>query len=200
MIDSLSPANPEVEFTTSIMTLMLNIRYIRHHIKRVYDQEGNVLGYISSHQDITDDALYANSLKKQIFKKNEIIKDKDVQIKEAHHNIKNSLNILLSLIRMEEHSHMPLKEIVEDTLSHYDVDYCYLFGSYAKGKAKEDSDVDLLVATDITGMDFFGLAEDLRENLHKKVDLLNLDQLGKNRELLNEILKDGVRIYGNNQR
>lgn len=91
-------------------------------------------------------------------------------------------------------------EIVTDTLSHYDVDYCYLFGSYAKGKAKEDSDVDLLVATDITGMDFFGLVEHLRENLHKKVDLLNLDQLDNNRELLNEILKDGIRIYGRNQR
>ena len=93
-----------------------------------------------------------------------------------------------------------IQKIVEDTFSRYNVEYCYLFGSYAKGKAKEDSDVDLLVATDITGMDFFGLAEDLRENLHKKVDLLNLDQLGNNRELLNDILKDGIRIYGHNQR
>lgn len=91
-------------------------------------------------------------------------------------------------------------KVVEDTFSRYKVEYCYLFGSYAKGKAQEDSDVDLLVATDITGMDFFGLAEDLRENLHKRVDLLNLDQLGNNRELLNDILKDGIRIYGNNQR
>ena len=93
-----------------------------------------------------------------------------------------------------------ITEIVTDTLSRYDVEYCYLFGSYAKGKAKEDSDVDLLVATDITGMDFFGLAEELRENLHKKVDLLNLDQLDNNRVLLNEVLKDGIRIYGNHQR
>ena len=90
-----------------------------------------------------------------------------------------------------------ITEIVTDTLSRYSVEYCYLFGSYAKGKAKEDSDVDLLVATDITGMDFFGLAEDLRESLHKRVDLLNLDQLDNNRALLNEILKDGIRIYGN---
>ena len=118
MIDSLSPANPEVEFTTSIMTLKLNIRYIRHHIKRVYDSQGNAEYYVSSHQDITDDASYANSLKKQIFEKNEIIKDKDVQIKEAHHNIKNSLNILLSLIRMEEHNHVPAEEIMDDTKTH----------------------------------------------------------------------------------
>ena len=118
MIDSLSPVNSEVEFTTSIMTLKLNIKYIRHHIKRVYDLQGNAISYISSHQDITEEAAYANSLKKQIFEKNEIIKDKEVQIKEAHHNIKNSLNILLSLIRMEEHSHMPLEEIVDDTKTH----------------------------------------------------------------------------------
>ncbi|WP_405294702.1 histidine kinase dimerization/phosphoacceptor domain -containing protein [Methanobrevibacter sp.] len=118
MTDSLSPENPEVEFTTSIMTLKLNIKYIRHHIKRIYDSEGNAKSYISSHQDITDDATYANSLKKQIFEKNEIIKDKDIQIKEAHHNIKNSLNILLSLIRMEEHSNISLEEIIEDTKTH----------------------------------------------------------------------------------
>ena len=118
MIDSLSPANPEAEFTTSIMTLKLNIRYIRHHIKRIYDSQGNAKCYVSSHQDITDDAVYANSLKKQIFEKNEVIKDKDVQIKEAHHNIKNSLNILLSLIRMEEHKHIPAEEIMDDTKTH----------------------------------------------------------------------------------
>lgn len=118
MIDSISPANPEVEFTTSIMTLKLNIKYIRHHIKRIYDSNGNAQSYISAHLDITEEATYANSLKKQIFEKNEIIKDKDVQIKEAHHNIKNSLNILLSLIRMEEHSHIPLEEIMDDTKSH----------------------------------------------------------------------------------
>ena len=103
----------------------------------------------------------------------------------------------------EDHSILTIAkitEIVTDTLSHYHVEYCYLFGSYAKGKAKENSDVDLLVATDITGMDFFGLAEDLRENLHKRVDLLNLDQLDNNRALLNDILKDGIKIYGNYQR
>lgn len=46
--------------------------------------------------------------------------------------------------------------------------FCYLFGSYAKNTANELSDVDLLVSTKITGMAFFGLAEKLREALHKK--------------------------------
>ena len=71
-----------------------------------------------------------------------------------------------------------------------------MFGSYSTNEANESSDVDLLVSTKITGMDFFGLAEVLREKLHKKVDLLNVEQLSNNTELLNEVLKKGIKIYG----
>ena len=92
-----------------------------------------------------------------------------------------------------------IKKVVSDVLSKFDVDYCYLFGSYARNKANELSDVDLLVSTKITGMAFFGLAEELREALHKKVDLLNLEQLSKNQVLLNEILREGIKIYGKEQ-
>lgn len=68
--------------------------------------------------------------------------------------------------------------------------------SYAKNKATEISDVDLLVSMPINGMVFFGLAEVLRERLKKKVDLLDVSQLEGNLALTKEILKDGVRIYG----
>ena len=98
----------------------------------------------------------------------------------------------------EEHgilSFDDIKRIVNQVLSQHEVEYCYLFGSYAKGEANEKSDVDLLVATEITGMAFFGLCEYLREALHKKVDLLNLAQLNNNKQLLYEVLKDGVKIY-----
>ena len=78
----------------------------------------------------------------------------------------------------------------------YDIEYCYLFGSYAKGKATENSDVDLLIATPISGMKFYDLVEAIREALHKKVDILNREQLNNNPKLINEILKDGIKIYG----
>ena len=76
------------------------------------------------------------------------------------------------------------------------VEYCYLFGSYAKGKATERSDVDLLVAIPIDRMKFFELIELLREKLKKKVDLLDTAQLNNNPTLVHEILKDGIKIYG----
>lgn len=76
------------------------------------------------------------------------------------------------------------------------VNYCYLFGSYAKGKATETSDVDLLISTDIKGLKFYGLVEEIRNALHKKVDVLDVNQLKDNIALVEEILKDGVKIYG----
>ena len=78
----------------------------------------------------------------------------------------------------------------------YEVNFCYLFGSYAKGKATPTSDVDLLVSTSITGIMFFALIEEIREALHKKVDVLDINQLKNNIELTGEILKDGIKIYG----
>ncbi|MGN0526274.1 MAG: nucleotidyltransferase domain-containing protein [Acutalibacteraceae bacterium] len=81
-------------------------------------------------------------------------------------------------------------------LDKYGAEYCYLFGSYAKGKATEKSDVDLLISVDIKGLNFFGLVEELRVALRKKVDALDINQLNNNTDLVKEILRDGVKIYG----
>ena len=83
------------------------------------------------------------------------------------------------------------KEILKD----YNVEFCYLFGSYAKGNAKEESDIDLLISTSENGLKFYEILERLRESLHKKIDLLNVEQLKNNTELTNEIFKSGVKIY-----
>lgn len=89
-----------------------------------------------------------------------------------------------------------IKNICASVFEQYSVEYCYLFGSYAKGKATEVSDVDLLISTPVSGMRFYDLVESIREALQKKVDILNREQLNNNPELINEILKDGIKIYG----
>ena len=76
-----------------------------------------------------------------------------------------------------------------------EIDFCYLFGSYAKGYAKEKSDVDLYISTKLTGLRFVGLIEKLRRALHKKVDLIRMDDRASNVELMKEIIKDGIKIY-----
>lgn len=76
------------------------------------------------------------------------------------------------------------------------IEFCYLFGSYAKGYAKENSDVDLCISTALSGLKFAGLSEDIRSVLHKRVDLIRFSNLNDNLELLGEIMKDGIKIYG----
>ncbi len=89
-----------------------------------------------------------------------------------------------------------IQRICAEVFSRYPVEYCYLFGSYAKGKANPKSDVDLFVCTALTGLQFFEMVEELREMLKKKVDVLDQNQLGNNFALTGEILKDGIKIYG----
>ena len=89
-----------------------------------------------------------------------------------------------------------IKKTITPIARAYGVKRIYLFGSYAKGKATPTSDVDLLIYTTITGLKFYGLVEELRENLKKKVDVLDQKQIKDNFELTNEILKDGIKIYG----
>lgn len=98
----------------------------------------------------------------------------------------------------EEHGLQTLeriKEVCKRVFDKIHVDYCYLFGSYAKGKATETSDVDLLISTSVTGLSYFGLVETLRESLGKKVDLIPLADLS-DLTLIHEVLQDGVKIYG----
>ena len=99
----------------------------------------------------------------------------------------------------EEHGLLTLdfiKNTVSSVFDQYDVNYCYLFGSYAKGYARETSDVDLFIDTSVTGIDYFGLIEELREALHKRIDLVNFRDLKEKGQVINDVLKDGIKIYG----
>lgn len=91
---------------------------------------------------------------------------------------------------------------IRDSLKHlfdtkYDgkIDFCYLFGSYAKGYQTEKSDVDLCVSTSLTGLDFVGLSEDIRNVLYKKIDLIRFNTLNNNLELIAEIMKSGIKLF-----
>ena len=98
----------------------------------------------------------------------------------------------------EEHGILTTEQIrmcCKEILDAYQVEYCYLFGSYAKGKATEQSDVDLLISTKEKGLRFYEVSERLRESLHKKVDLLDVKQLVNNETLIDEMLKEGIKIY-----
>ena len=113
-------------------------------------------------------------------------------------------NYILDLLKKinpidEDHGIISIDDIKEKCKSifdNYDVEYCYLFGSYAKGRATEKSDVDLLISSNVKGIKYFGLVEEIRNSLKKRIDALDINQLNDNMDLVQEILKDGIKIYG----
>ena len=62
----------------------------------------------------------------------------------------------------------------------YDISAVYIFGSYARGEANDNSDVDLLFqrkGSKIAGIMIGALYEDLRESLGKGLDLVTTETL-----------------------
>ena len=51
-----------------------------------------------------------------------------------------------------------IRAICSGVFSGYPIEYCYLFGSYAKGRATPTSDVDLFIHTTVTGIQFFSFS------------------------------------------
>ena len=77
-----------------------------------------------------------------------------------------------------------------------EVSCAYLFGSYARGEATAKSDIDILVVCSPMGMRFFGIAALLENELHKEIDFHTHRQLVGNEKFAEEILKEGIKIYG----
>ena len=77
-----------------------------------------------------------------------------------------------------------------------EVSCAYLFGSYARGEATGKSDIDILVVCPPMGIKFYGIATELEEQLHKRIDLHTHRQIKNNEKLLERILKEGIKIYG----
>lgn len=68
-----------------------------------------------------------------------------------------------------------------------------IFGSYARGEAKQKSDIDILVQPPKgMGFGFAGLEIELSKKLHKKVDLVSYNGLSP--YLKDKILEQEVRI------
>jgi len=72
-----------------------------------------------------------------------------------------------------------IKEKITPILQRYGIEKAAIFGSLAKGKAKINSDVDILVEIkgDMSLLDFIGIKIELEEALKMKVDLVEYDTI-----------------------
>lgn len=86
-------------------------------------------------------------------------------------------------------------ELLVPVFRQYGVRKAILFGSVAKGTDRENSDLDILVDSNLKGLSFVGLLEDLQQAVNREVDLFDVTHIQKNSPVENEIRKTGVVIY-----
>ncbi len=88
-----------------------------------------------------------------------------------------------------------IKNTLQPVFARHNVKKAILFGSYVKGLATQQSDVDLLLDSGLRGLKFVGLMEDVRLALDKDVDIFDTSHILPNSRISSEISKDGVVIY-----
>jgi len=73
-------------------------------------------------------------------------------------------------------------KLIQSYFSNQPVLKAYLFGSFARNEATDESDLDVLVELDYNqsiGLEFIQMQIDLQELLHKNVDLVSARGLSK---------------------
>ncbi|MDM8302622.1 type II toxin-antitoxin system RelB/DinJ family antitoxin [Collinsella tanakaei] len=87
-----------------------------------------------------------------------------------------------------------IKRVVSDAARRYGVDRAWLFGSYARGVAKPDSDVDILIDKgSMRGLALGGFLDELEHELQAAVDVVTLDSLDE--DFRQNIQQDQVLLY-----
>ena len=93
-------------------------------------------------------------------------------------NIKNRNSYIVSLITTDISNSIytikEIKNIIKPILNKYGINDIYLFGSYARGEAKDSSDIDIYCdkGNIRTFIDQGLLEDELEEALNKKVDII----------------------------
>lgn len=88
-----------------------------------------------------------------------------------------------------------ISDILMPIFGSYRIRKAVLFGSYSKGIATENSDIDLLIDSGLKGLHFVGLIEDIRRTIGKEVDVLDVTHVEEGSNIEKEIEDSGVVIY-----
>lgn len=85
---------------------------------------------------------------------------------------------------------------VRDLLTKYNAESALLFGSYARGEATDDSDIDIIVfgGKSFNPTDIFAFAEDLRESTGKDADVFEICEINKSSAFYDNVMREGIKI------
>ena len=92
-----------------------------------------------------------------------------------------------------------IRAIVKPIADKYNVQSIYLFGSYARGEANENSDLDFLVfrGDNFKLTNIFALAEDLRTAFQRQVDVFEINEINTNSDFYSTIMNERLSVAWN---
>lgn len=108
----------------------------------------------------------------------------------SHEELKNS-NISDKVLTIEK-----IKEIIHPIMVKHNIKDVYLFGSYARGEANKDSDVDIYCDSGvlISLCDEVSFKEELEHALNKKVDVVTIGS-SMNPYFKEQLEKDLIKLF-----
>ncbi len=86
-------------------------------------------------------------------------------------------------------------QVLSPVFRQHGVSRAVLFGSVAKGTNTNSSDLDILVDSNLKGLRFVGLLEDVKKAVNMEVDLFDVSHIKSGSLVEREIEKTGVVIY-----
>ena len=89
-----------------------------------------------------------------------------------------------------------IEQTIRLLLARYHGEYALLIGSYARGDATEDSDIDVVVfgGSQFKKTDIFAFAEGLREMTGKNVDAFEICEVNAGSPFYEAVMREGRRI------
>ncbi|MBS5451528.1 MAG: nucleotidyltransferase domain-containing protein [Coriobacteriia bacterium] len=89
-----------------------------------------------------------------------------------------------------------ISDVLGQLVGRYGAQSAYLFGSYARGEATPDSDVDILVVggPSFHPADIFSIAEDAHRAFGKRIDAYELSELNEGTPFYRSVMAERVSV------
>ena len=93
-----------------------------------------------------------------------------------------------------------IKQRLNPVFADYSIYKATLFGSYARGEARTNSDLDIITDShgEMQGVEFFAMWSDAEDSVEKRIDMIELVDLREGTSIFDNVKNEGVVIYERN--